>query len=531
MTVIPKLRQLDAAREDPFAVSPYLLEWLAGGRPNNQLPISSVCNCHCNFCSNDLNPFPIKRGTFRDIEDIKLQLSAMPAHDQPIRLSDSLPGRISEGEALLHPRLFEILELVRTRFFASTVCFTTNGCLLTEAFLKKLARYRPIEFTISMHSTNPKLWAEIFTKNEAAAATAIAAPLLMRRYGMHFDATMVPLPRVCGWEDIERTYEYLVSTGAGGVNLYWPGHSCQTPESIREMLACPLEEFTAFAQRMKARFTIPVSSFPDMVSPLDVPVQTIIAQTLKGNPKNRGGPYQHVVWLASRAAVDRIQRMVIEAGANSTANRHEVVAADNLTYRGNIIAAGLLMTDDLVKAGQSALERWPDADLFLVPSGALDSLHRDLHGKPAYTMSERLGRPVWLVQKDGVLDPQLNFRLQALQKPLDQDLELAMNALAAAGVDDFTMENALDRFAAFPVPIPPGAADRGRLREWLSTGRQRIVGTAPVFRSITNLDPIHAMCMETWLLTDEQRPMNRWTRLVKKRDRWLIESIEEGSAD
>jgi hypothetical protein len=104
-----------------FDLGPFVLEWFAGNRPANQLPISAVCNCHCLFCSNHLNPFPVVGGVFRDLEDIKLQLCSMVANDDPIRLSDSLPGRISEGEALLHPRLFEILELVRRKFFYNTL--------------------------------------------------------------------------------------------------------------------------------------------------------------------------------------------------------------------------------------------------------------------------------------------------------------------------------------------------------------------------------------------------------------------------
>jgi MoaA/NifB/PqqE/SkfB family radical SAM enzyme len=183
-----------------FELSPFTLEWFAANRPQNQLPLSAVCNCHCLFCSNDLNPFPIERGIVRDIDDLKLQLAAMTANDGPIRLSDALPGRISEGEALLHPRLFEILDLVRRKFFYNPLCFTTNGSMLDEAFLARLAAYRPIEITLSMHSTIPESWSRIFGKrgDPPAAATAIAAPPLLKRLGMDLIGTIVPLPAVCG---------------------------------------------------------------------------------------------------------------------------------------------------------------------------------------------------------------------------------------------------------------------------------------------------------------------------------------------
>jgi uncharacterized Fe-S cluster-containing radical SAM superfamily protein len=474
---------------DAFALGPFILEWFAGNKPANQLPISAVCNCHCLFCSNNLNPFPVVTGLFRDIADIKLQLCSMAANDDPIRLSDSLPGRISEGEALLHPGLFEILDLVRRKFFYNTLCFTTNVCLLDEAFLKKLAAFRPIEINVSLHSAKPELWARIFAKSEADARTAIHALPALKRHGIELTGTIVPLPRLCGWDDLEQTYEYLVTNGAKSMILFWPGYTVRTPGAVARDLACPLEEFTAFAQRMKARFSTPLSPHPDMVEPLPVAVETIIAKTLKGNPKARGGAYGHVVWLASRAAFDRLGKMVAEKTA-SAPNRHEVVPADNLTYRGNIIASGLLMVDDFISAGRAALERWPETDLFLVPSAGFDSLCRDLKGIPAYKMAESLGRPVWLVQNDGVLDAQLSFRIVNRRKPPDPELPQTMK--------DFN-------------------AGRGEPRN-----------AVLISQRFESLDPTHAICLQIWQFKDGSKSFNRWTRLAKQQSDWRIESTEEG---
>ena len=494
--VIPvsvKVAKAPKAGNDAFNFSPFILEWFAGNHPANQLPISAVCNAHCLFCSNHLNPFPVAGGFFRDIEDIKLQVCAMPDTGDPIRLSDSLPGRISEGEAFLHPRFFEILDLVRLKFVYNTLCFTTNASMLDAAFLQRLATYRPIEITVSLHSTQPELWARIFGKKEKDARTALAALPLITQYGMELSGTIVPLPRLCGWNNLERTYEHLVNQGAKSMILYWPGYTVRTPESLVRDLACPLEEFTAFAQRMQERFTPPLDLLPDMAKPLKVPVATIISHTLRGNPKTQSNAYQHVVWLASRAAFHRLAAQVA-AEAASAANRHDVVAVDNLTYQGNIITAGLLMVDDFVQAGRLALERWPDADLFLVPSVGFDSLTRDLKGTPAYKIAESLGRPVWLVQKDGVVNAQLTFMVVGRSKPFDKGLKQAMD-------------------------------DHNAARDSLSRGT---LEATPAAKRFETLDADHALCLETWPLKDGQKTLNRWTRLVKKESEWLVESVEEG---
>jgi hypothetical protein len=34
---------------------------------------------------------------------------------------------------------------------------------------------------------------------------------------------IVPLPHICGWNDIEKTYEHFISLGVKGMILWWPG--------------------------------------------------------------------------------------------------------------------------------------------------------------------------------------------------------------------------------------------------------------------------------------------------------------------
>jgi hypothetical protein len=409
-----------------FTLTPFMSEWLAGGQPPNQLPISAVCNSHCLFCSNHLNPFPVAGGFFRDLEDTRLQLCAMSAHDDPIRLSDSLPGRISEGEALLHPHLFRILEMVRRKFFYNTLCFTTNASMLDSAFLRKLSGYKPIEINVSLHSVEPALWARIFGQDIRRAELAISSLSLIREHKMDLIGTIIPLPRICGWDGIEETYAHVISQGAKSMILYWPGHTRRTRPEVVADLECSLTEFTDFSERMKAAHGVPLIPHPDMVSPLHIRVETILAKTLKGNPKNRGGAYREVVWLSSTAAFCRLESLVKEK-TRSAPNLHHVEPVENGTYGGNIMAAGLLMVEDFIRTGKKALEQWPDADLFLIPRVPFDALLRDLEGTPACRISEELNRPVWLVDAHGGIDPLLSTRLvtrrSSTHAPLQQRVE------------------------------------------------------------------------------------------------------------
>jgi hypothetical protein len=515
------------AENKAFTMTPFMSEWLAGGQPSNQLPISAVCNSHCLFCSNQLNPFPVTGGFFRDMEDIKLQLGAMSANDDPIRMSDSLPGRISEGEALLHPRLFEILEMVRRKFFYNTLCFTTNASMLDSVFLKKLSAYRPIEINVSLHSMEPALWARIFGQDIRRAEIAISSLPLIRSHKIDLIGTIVPLPKVCGWDGLERTYAHFVALGASSMILYWPGHTKRTRPEIVADLECSLAEFTDFAERMKTAYGVPLIPHPDMISPLGVRVETIVAKTLKGNPKNGGSAYRKVLWLSSAAAFCRLESLVKEK-TRSTLNSHQVEPVENGTYGGNIMAAGLLMVDDFIRAGKKALEQWPDVELFLVPREPFDSLLRDLQGTPAYTIAEELDRPVWLADPHGGIDPLLSPHLVARRSSANASLRKVMKSFNRARLEEAPLEASLDLIASFPIETSEGPLDRAALKEALRAGRKITGGVFPSAQRIEMLDSDHALCIETWPVKDSPGHINRWTRLVRHESSWLIESISEG---
>jgi len=506
----------------------FLTEWLAGGRPRNQLPVSAVCNSRCIFCSNRLNPFTIATGLFRDLADIQLQLSIMPFHPDPIRMSDSLPGRIAEGEAFLHPRFLEILTLVRKKYVGNLLSFTTNASMLDEAFLRQLARYRPIEINVSLHSTRPDRWIRIFRKTEREAMTAVQALPLIRKYRMALQGTIVPLPGICGWDDLEETYGHFISHGATCMTLYWPGYTvCTPPETVRE-IACPLDEFTAFAERMRSKHSVPLFAQPEIKAPLNLPVKRIMAMTIRGNLKTRGGLFRNVIWLTSEAAYSRLQDLVA-SHASSFPNQHRVFPVPNRTYGGNIMVAGLLMVPDFIEAGRRALERWPDTDLFLVPKTPFDMLNRDLQKMPAYTIPEALGIPVWLVDQAANVDPLLSrpFFKEA-RSPIDS-LQKTMSTFNAVFEDEKAVGTSLDLVDAYPIRTGWGNLNKEELREKLLQEKHRTpAGQKHLFQGFELLGSSRCLCIERCPTLDEVVTYRKWTFLVKRESQWRIQEIFQG---
>jgi uncharacterized Fe-S cluster-containing radical SAM superfamily protein len=501
-------------------------EWLAAGQPPEQLSISSVCNARCLFCSNRMNPFPIKQNVFREIEDVKLQLSLGSAnYDGGIYMSDSLPGRISEGEAFLHPQFFEILTLVREKFLTNLLHFTTNASLLDEPFVRKLAPFRPVEINVSLHSTQPKLWARIFQTTEKRAQIALKSFGFLKKHHIDFTGTIVPLPRICGWDDLEKTFGYLAAAGAKSIILWWPGFSDKTPDGLKKEIECPWDEFEDFVKRMQEKFPqFPIVPQPNLLEPRRLPIKRIMNFTLQGNLKAFGGAYHQVLWLVSEAAYPEIFRMVAQF-AQDVPNEHLVFPVKNRSYGGNIKVSGLLMVPDFLAAGKEALQRWPAADLVLIPKMAFDAFFRDLQKTPAFKIPELLGKTTWLVFEKGSF---LSLKGRGFVKP-ENDVKKTFEKMLkfideSIRADKFDAVSSL--VAAFPIPTSEGPLKKREFRGFLKRAKKRLSPDAGFEKRVfEKLDDNRVICMEDWPTADPSTPFSRWSFFKKMGNDWKLEMI------
>jgi uncharacterized Fe-S cluster-containing radical SAM superfamily protein len=501
-------------------------EWLAAGQPPEQLSISAVCNAHCLFCSNHMNPFPIKTNVFRDVEDVKLQLSLGSAnYDGAIHMSDSLPGRISEGEAFLHPQFFEILTLVREKFLTNRLHFTTNGSLLDEPFVKKLESFRPVEINISLHSTQPKLWARIFRATERRARVALASFGLLKSHHIDFTGTIVPLPRICGWEDLDNTFAFLAEAGAKSIVLWWPGFSEKTPADLRREIECPWDEFEDFVRRMQEQFPgVSIAPLPNALEPRGLPIKRIVDFTLRGNLKTFGGAFRQVLWLVSEAAYPEMSKMVAQFAPN-VPNAHHVFPVKNRSYGGNIQVSGLLMVSDFLAAGLEALQTWPAIDLVLVPKMAFDAFFRDLQKTPAYKIPEVLGKTTWLVFEKGSF---LSLKGRGFVRPEDDPQKPFEKMLKR--IDESIQADKLDAIsklvAAFPIPTSEGLLEEGKFRDFLKRLKKcPSPGTEPERRLFEKLDAHRVACMEEWPTADPSDTSSRWLFFRQIGKDWKLEMM------
>ena len=337
----------------------------------NVIPISSVCNAKCLFCSNKMNPFPIYRCGFRPVREVREWLSSNKyiLDSNPhfrVQLSDVLPGRISEGEATLHPQFFEILDLLRGNL---RNCFhmTTNGSRLTKDFVEKLARYKPFKVMLSYHSCNPTHWTNIFGLSMDEYYVATRAFKLLNDVGIDVVGAIVALPNVVGYKDIEKTMMFF-NKHCTRIQFWRPSYSKYASEEVVKAVGHDPNEFKDFAHSMYKKCNnlyVRWDTDPDL--PLQLDPHVLMTRTIEQG-------FKKVMWMTAEINYERLKSL-IATYSKSFPNEHYVEKIVSHAYGGNTSCNGLLLVSDI----NIALENTKyNPDIIILSDKFLDRTGRDL---------------------------------------------------------------------------------------------------------------------------------------------------------
>ena len=357
-------------------------------RNRSVFPISTVCNAKCLFCSNKMNPFKVHNCGFRPLREVQeyvFKILPLLESDIPICLGDAIPGRISEGEAILHPKFFEILRLIRAAAPQRTIHIATNGALLTEEMIGRIAEYKPFHVMMSYHSVDVDKWIGMFrTLNEKHFDTATRAWRLLGEAGISTSGAIVAMPNVLGYEDIAQTLLFMNQYSPSTIQLWEPGYNKYTDGELLEMMKVHKTQFKEFVYRMYKECdntALLWNKDPDI--PLELyPYHHMLQSVHRG--------YKNVYWLTGECAYERLRDM-IDTFSAYVPNKHTVKRVVNHTYGGNIDCNGLLMINDL----QLAVREIEKPDLVIVPDIMLDNLGNDLTEVNYQTLTHNNSPAFW----------------------------------------------------------------------------------------------------------------------------------------
>lgn len=260
--------------------APYSMLLEAASR-YNILTLTTSCAASCVFCSHNQNPkeieaYYINKLTKEDAENLIEFLDK----DSKITIGESAT-RICEGEPFAFDYLMDILKLVRAKYSDTPIQITTSGIYLNEPVLKELQTIGNIELNISLNSSSREGRRKIYSGKDHMQA--VEAMKLLKNYGIKFNGSIVAMPHVVGWDDLEQTIIYIADCGASAIRVFVPGYTKYTKiplpqENINK-------ELQAMAKALQKKLKTPIVVEPTAIDNLAAQAAGIIA----GSPADIAG--------------------------------------------------------------------------------------------------------------------------------------------------------------------------------------------------------------------------------------------------
>jgi NifB/MoaA-like Fe-S oxidoreductase len=241
----------------------------------NILPIISVCNIKCEFCSHKNNPkdidvYTLPKLTNEQVEELIEYLSP----DEKIVIGESA-SRIVEGEPFLYKDFMYILKLIREKYKTTLIQITTNGSFLYEDTIRELSKLEPIEINLSLNSSCPENRKKLIMDKKPQIA--IRSCKLLDNYNINYNGSLVVMPHITGYEDVKNTIIYLCENGASFVRVFIPGFT-----KYSEMKFTFEELYTQSIKLVKTireKYDTPIVVEPPIIDDFDADIEGILKQS------------------------------------------------------------------------------------------------------------------------------------------------------------------------------------------------------------------------------------------------------------
>lgn len=253
-----------------------------GAAGANILPVTSHCNISCVFCSHRQNPpgVIVRRIKPCTLEEVKAVLPFIDP-ERPVVIGESA-SRIIEGEPLTNPAIREILRLLRKAFPRTPVQITTNGSLLDEKTAEFFAGLGGVVVYLSLNSASER--GRTLLTGDVNARQSINSASLLKSYGVPYHGSMVALPHLAGWADLEETVMYLGEQGAQTIRLFLPGYTRLADPSLRFGQSLR-EEIGLFLSGLRGKTPVPLTAEPPLIDNLE----SMTAGVIAGSPAALAG--------------------------------------------------------------------------------------------------------------------------------------------------------------------------------------------------------------------------------------------------
>lgn len=420
---------------------------------SNILPITSVCNVRCEFCSHRQNPKGINAVKVPPLSlEIIENLLQFLDKDRKIVIGESA-SLIMEGEPFTHPQFFSVLGLIRKKFPQTLIQLTTNGSYLDYSTVVKLKEYEPLEINLSLNAGSEEMRKKLM--HDRDPRVACKSPEIMGKVGLSYHGSIVAMPHITGWDELFETVKTLSQNGAQTIRVFKPGFTKLAPPQLKiadEVYKLLEEKIARWREEMG-----PITLEPPLVTDLIAEINGVISES----PAERAGlkPGDIILKINGQKPFSRVQafsllkekgkhELLIERDGRiftvfldvvnnrsglvfdydisllevnnifETLDRYRperpLLLASKLGYPilktaleenkglaifpvannffgGNIGCVGLLVLEDFYQAYVNYIKKNSQPDLLILPSIAFDPWERDLTGRGVWELEERVG--------------------------------------------------------------------------------------------------------------------------------------------
>ena len=256
----------------------------------NVLPLTSSCNLQCQFCSHLGIPPKLDIFTFPALPEAELK-DLIPFLDSQnkIIIGES-STRLCEGEPFTHPKVLPLLCLLRERFPRTPLQITTNGTLLTEdtiMILRELGGSTPsgdplLELVISFNCCDSPSRRKIL--GDIKPQRAIDGLQRCCDYSIPFHGSVVAVPHLTGWDNLEMTLRHLDAKGARTIRIFLPG-TARFASAAKVRNDSAWTEINAFRRQLKGSLNCPLLLEP----PLKEDLTALVEGVILGSPAQQAG--------------------------------------------------------------------------------------------------------------------------------------------------------------------------------------------------------------------------------------------------
>jgi Protein of unknown function (DUF512)./Radical SAM superfamily. len=247
----------------------------------NILPVTSMCSTGCVFCSHKNNPRDVDVYMLPNLSTGQIkEIAGFLDSSRKIVIGESA-SRIMEGEPFLREDIKEILGFLRSRYPKAPIEITTSGTCLSLDMVRFLKSIEPVEINISLNSSSEAGRNLLFKGRDIDKS--IPAIEYLKNEKVEFNGSIVAMPDVVGYSDIEETINFLCINGATVVRVFVPGFSKLSSfvidfDSTRSNLQ-------TIADRVYEKYDVPVLVEPPEIENLNAEVGGV----LKGSPAHEAG--------------------------------------------------------------------------------------------------------------------------------------------------------------------------------------------------------------------------------------------------